>query len=224
MTSHLACISPVGETTRLYILHPPPQVVNRKVLREGSFERSAHWRPYMLSSSHQAVQQDDGLGGVDRNDQDVGYYRISIRGKKWYYPIFLHLIDVTIVNAWLFIECSAVFRTTHAWISYISGSNFPTLYLRSQYRRDLFPVFDDLWVMTCATMESTILLFQQSWIVVECAAIMPASSAKMWPQYSSKVLQTVPHSMIGFCYNFNFITTSWKKIIFLFLISHRRNV
>jgi len=41
------------------------------------------------------------MGGVDRNDQDVGYYRISIRGKKWYYPIFLHLIDVAVVNAWL---------------------------------------------------------------------------------------------------------------------------
>lgn len=40
------------------------------------------------------------MGGVDRADQNISLYRISIRGKKWYFPIFCHLVDMSIQNAW----------------------------------------------------------------------------------------------------------------------------
>jgi hypothetical protein len=42
-----------------------------------------------------------GMGGVDRMDQNISKYRISIRSKKWWWPIFAHLLDVTVQNAWI---------------------------------------------------------------------------------------------------------------------------
>lgn len=42
----------------------------------------------------------ESMGGTDRMDQNVANYRISMRGKKWYWPIFTWLIDVSVQNAW----------------------------------------------------------------------------------------------------------------------------
>lgn len=39
------------------------------------------------------------MGGVDRMDKDVARYRIGIRGKKWWWPIFTWLLDVAINNS-----------------------------------------------------------------------------------------------------------------------------
>ncbi|KAG5864505.1 hypothetical protein JTB14_030336 [Gonioctena quinquepunctata] len=41
------------------------------------------------------------MGGTDRMDQNISYYRVSIRGKKWWWPIFTWLLDISINNAWL---------------------------------------------------------------------------------------------------------------------------
>ncbi|CAK1602649.1 unnamed protein product [Parnassius mnemosyne] len=40
------------------------------------------------------------MGGVDRADQDIGLYRTSIRGKKWYFTLFSHCLDMATHNAW----------------------------------------------------------------------------------------------------------------------------
>lgn len=40
------------------------------------------------------------MGGVDRLDQNIGLYRISIRGKKWYFPLICQCIDMAAQNAW----------------------------------------------------------------------------------------------------------------------------
>lgn len=40
------------------------------------------------------------MGGVDILDQCVNNYRIGIRGKKWWWPLFTHMINLTLVNAW----------------------------------------------------------------------------------------------------------------------------
>ncbi|XP_017472568.1 PREDICTED: piggyBac transposable element-derived protein 3-like, partial [Rhagoletis zephyria] len=40
------------------------------------------------------------MGGVDRSDQNIGLYRTSIRGKKWYFPLITHCVDLAIQNAW----------------------------------------------------------------------------------------------------------------------------
>lgn len=40
------------------------------------------------------------MGGVDLHDNAVANYRINIRGKKWWWPLFINLIDGAVVNAW----------------------------------------------------------------------------------------------------------------------------
>lgn len=42
----------------------------------------------------------ENMGGVDRGDQNLSEYRVSIRGKKWYFPLFAHCIDMAMQNAW----------------------------------------------------------------------------------------------------------------------------
>lgn len=40
------------------------------------------------------------MGGVDMHDQNVNNYRISIKGKKWWWVLFTHMINMSVVNAW----------------------------------------------------------------------------------------------------------------------------
>lgn len=51
-------------------------------------------QPYLIQMYNQ------NMGGVDRSDQNISLNRISIRGKKWYFPLFCHCIDMAIQNAW----------------------------------------------------------------------------------------------------------------------------
>lgn len=48
-----------------------------------------------------------GMGGVDKLDGMVAVYRTRMRQRKWWWPIFSYLFDVSIVNAWL------LFRKIH---------------------------------------------------------------------------------------------------------------
>lgn len=41
------------------------------------------------------------MGGTDRMDQNINAYRIAIRGKKWWWPLFTWLVDVSVQNAWI---------------------------------------------------------------------------------------------------------------------------
>jgi len=41
------------------------------------------------------------MGGVDLLDSIIGRYRIAIRSKKWYFKLFYHFLDVSLVNVWL---------------------------------------------------------------------------------------------------------------------------
>lgn len=41
------------------------------------------------------------MGGVDLLDSIIGRYKISMRSKKWYMRLFYHLLDISIINAWL---------------------------------------------------------------------------------------------------------------------------
>lgn len=41
------------------------------------------------------------MGGTDLMDENVGRYRIGVRSKKWWWPLFSWLIDVSIQNAWV---------------------------------------------------------------------------------------------------------------------------
>lgn len=41
------------------------------------------------------------MGGVDHHDWLLGKYCIRIRGKKWYWPLFTRMIDMSMINAWI---------------------------------------------------------------------------------------------------------------------------
>lgn len=40
------------------------------------------------------------MGGVDRSDQNISLYRVALRGKKWYFSLISHCIDMAVHNAW----------------------------------------------------------------------------------------------------------------------------
>lgn len=50
---------------------------------------------------HLIYQYNQNMRGVDRSDQNISSYRVSIRRKKWYMPLILHCIDMAVHNAWL---------------------------------------------------------------------------------------------------------------------------
>ncbi|KAH9379156.1 hypothetical protein HPB48_002666 [Haemaphysalis longicornis] len=69
------------------------------------------------------------MGGTDRMDANVGAYRIAVRGKKWWWPIFTWLCDVAISN------CSALMRNT--------GSKITQLEFRRQIARTYLTRWDN---------------------------------------------------------------------------------
>lgn len=40
------------------------------------------------------------MGGVDLADNAISNYRISIKGKKWYWPHFLNILSMCVTNSW----------------------------------------------------------------------------------------------------------------------------
>lgn len=71
----------------------PIQKVNRWSRNEKKYVKVD--QPYCISSYNKS------MGGVDRMDWYVNRYRIKIKGKKWYFPIFTFLVDTTLVNAYI---------------------------------------------------------------------------------------------------------------------------
>lgn len=41
------------------------------------------------------------MGGIDLNDQLVALYRTDVGTKKFYFRLFMHMLDVCVVNSWL---------------------------------------------------------------------------------------------------------------------------
>jgi hypothetical protein len=41
------------------------------------------------------------MGGVDCMDKLLSTYRPSIVGKKWYFPLIVHMLNVSVTNAWV---------------------------------------------------------------------------------------------------------------------------
>ncbi|KAJ8883086.1 hypothetical protein PR048_014925 [Dryococelus australis] len=46
-------------------------------------------------------QYNHHMGGVDLLDSIVGCYKIVLRSKKSYFRLFYHLLDLSVINAWL---------------------------------------------------------------------------------------------------------------------------
>ena len=71
-------------------------VAEGKVMRWSNAEKKKVQipRPTLFQTYNQ------GMGGVDQIDQQVACYRTRIRQRKWWWPIFIYLFDVSVVNAW----------------------------------------------------------------------------------------------------------------------------
>jgi len=54
-----------------------------------------------ISQPHTVAAYNKYMGGVDRLDQNIATYRISVRTKKWWWSIFSFLLSATVNNAWL---------------------------------------------------------------------------------------------------------------------------
>ncbi|OWR52873.1 hypothetical protein KGM_200532 [Danaus plexippus plexippus] len=53
------------------------------------------------------------MGGVDLMDSFIGRYRIRIKSRKWTTRLFYHLLDMTVINAWVLYK-KANLTTTNA--------------------------------------------------------------------------------------------------------------
>lgn len=68
------------------------------------------------------------MGGVDLHDNALGNYRIGIRGKKWWWPLFTNTLSNMMVNAW----------KLHCLVAKTEKSNImPQLEFRCQVTRAL---------------------------------------------------------------------------------------
>ncbi|CAH2087629.1 unnamed protein product [Euphydryas editha] len=75
---------------------PIAKVDTMKKRARGSYEFACQVpRPNLIAIYNQY------MGGTDLMDAHVNNYRIGIRGKKWWWPIFTWLIDVSLNNAWI---------------------------------------------------------------------------------------------------------------------------
>ena len=71
--------------------HLPIETVKRQVKKE----------PDACITQPQLIKQyNNCMGGVDVMDRLLGPYRLMIRGKKWYWPVIIYAINVSVVAAW----------------------------------------------------------------------------------------------------------------------------
>ena len=70
----------------------PPQIAKRWSGTDA--KRVEITQPFMVKYYNQA------MGSVDRMDHNVDMYRISLRSKKLWWPLFAFCVDVSIQQAW----------------------------------------------------------------------------------------------------------------------------
>ena len=52
-------------------------------------------------------QHNKNMSGVDLADNGIANYRISIKAKKWYWPLFTNFVSMCVVNSWKLVNLSA---------------------------------------------------------------------------------------------------------------------
>lgn len=71
------------------------------------------------------------MGGVDLLDANVAQCRTVVRGKKWYFPLFLYLVDIAVVNSWTLFKLNGNKMTLHNFRTEIAEQ----LLLRNEKKR-----------------------------------------------------------------------------------------
>ncbi|XP_046687184.1 piggyBac transposable element-derived protein 3-like [Homalodisca vitripennis] len=54
-----------------------------------------------ITRPHAISEYNTYIGGVDMADRLIAHYPHGIKSKKWYLRVFFHLLNVSLVNAWL---------------------------------------------------------------------------------------------------------------------------
>jgi hypothetical protein len=57
-------------------------------------------------------QYNKHMGGVDLMDSHIGRHRIKMKSRKWYFRLFYHMLDLTVINSWILFK-----KVTHKKIS-----------------------------------------------------------------------------------------------------------
>lgn len=70
------------------------------------------------------------MGGVDLADENISCYRISIRGKKWYFPLVAHAFDLAVYNAW------HLHRLDNGQLDHLAFKRRIALYLMESNRKE----------------------------------------------------------------------------------------
>jgi len=74
-----------------YLTHEPVQTAVRRVKGNSNV---------MVKQPFIVRQYNASMGGVDLMDRLLSSYRPMIRGKKWWWPLFLNALNVSVVAAW----------------------------------------------------------------------------------------------------------------------------
>lgn len=79
------------------LTHEPLHTANRRVKGNANVA---------VTQPHVVRRYNEGMGGVDLMDRLLGSYRPMIRGKKWWWPLFINVLNASIVAAWR-LHCAA---------------------------------------------------------------------------------------------------------------------
>jgi DNA excision repair protein ERCC-6 len=69
------------------------------VLKANRFSR-ADRKVVSVTQPNLIASYNANMGGVDLLDNFVAKYRIAVKGKKWWWPLFINYVDVALANAW----------------------------------------------------------------------------------------------------------------------------
>ena len=86
------------------LTHEPVQTVNRRVKGNSNVA---------VTQPHIVKRYNEGMGGVDLMDRLLSSYRPLVRGKKWWWSLFINVINVSVVAAWRIHCASTANSLTH---------------------------------------------------------------------------------------------------------------
>jgi hypothetical protein len=86
--------------TMLSTIHDTSMIQKTRRSRFSSFGQEVVTKPLVID------KYNTFMGGVDKSDQLLSYYGFSHRCVKWYKRAIFHLIDLTIVNAYILSQIS----------------------------------------------------------------------------------------------------------------------
>ena len=79
----------------------------KKARRRTKGEVKEVQQPNLIRSYNQ------GMGGVDLLDRLSSTYRPEIRGKKWYWPLFVNILIIYVIAAWKLYERFTSAKMSH---------------------------------------------------------------------------------------------------------------